>query len=171
MTGRWRQVVEERDGRQVHRVAGVGLEGADAALAEDDVGVARADDVLGRHQPLLDGRAVAALEHDRLADPPDGHEQRVVLHVAGADLEDVRVARHDLDLRWLHDLGDDGQPGQLARLGQVSERLDAEALERVRAGTRLERATAQDSCAPAAATAWAVSSGHVAALDRAGSAP
>jgi len=31
------QVVEQRHGRQVERVAGVGLEGADAALAQDDV--------------------------------------------------------------------------------------------------------------------------------------
>ncbi len=31
------QVVDERDGGQVQRVAGVGLERADAALAQDDV--------------------------------------------------------------------------------------------------------------------------------------
>ncbi len=40
-----------------------------------------------------------------------------------------------------------GRPGPLARLGEVAERLDAEALERVRARPRLERAAAQDSCA------------------------
>ena len=79
-----------------------------------------------------------------LADPPDGVEQRVVLHVAGADLEDVGVLRDDVDLVRLHDLGDDRQPGQLARLGEVAEPLDAQALEGVRAGARLERAAAQE---------------------------
>ena len=48
------QVVEQRHGGEVHRVARVRLERPDAALAEDHVGVAGADDVLGGHQPLLD---------------------------------------------------------------------------------------------------------------------
>ena len=64
------QVVEQGHGRQVERVAGVRLEGPDAALAQDHVGIARADDVLGGHQPLLDRRAVAALEHDWPATRP-----------------------------------------------------------------------------------------------------
>ena len=144
MTGRWVRWWSERHRGQVHRVARVRLERADAALAQDDVGVARADDVLGGHQPLLDRRAVAALEHDRAGDPPDVAQQRVVLHVPGADLEDVRVLGHDVDLVRLHHLGDDRQPGPLARLGEVAERLDAQALEGVRAGPRLERAAAQD---------------------------
>ena len=71
ITGRWRQVVEQRHRRQVHRVAGVRLERPDAALAEDHVRVAGADDVLGGHQPFLDRRAEAALEHHRPGDPPD----------------------------------------------------------------------------------------------------
>ena len=79
------------------------------------------------------GRAVAALEHHRPGDPPDVAQQRVVLHVPGADLEDVGVLGDDVDLVRLHDLGDDRQAGPLARLGEVAQRLDAEALERVRA--------------------------------------
>ena len=103
------QVVDERHGGQVERVAGVRLERADAALAQDDVRVARADDVLGGHQPLLDRGAVAALEHDRAGDPADVAQQRVVLHVAGADLEDVGVLGDDVDLVRLHHLGDHRQ--------------------------------------------------------------
>ena len=123
------QVVEERDGRQVERVAGVRLEGPDAALAQDHVRVAAADDVLGAHQPLLDRRAEAALEHHRPGDPADRGQERVVLHVPGADLEDVGVLGDDVDLVRLHDLGDHRQAGPLARLGQVAQPLDAEALE------------------------------------------
>ena len=66
-----------------------GLEGADAALAEDDLVVALREDVLGGEQPLLHRRRHAALEQDRLAQPADLGEQGEVLHVAGADLEHV----------------------------------------------------------------------------------
>ena len=90
------------------------------------------------------GRAEAALEHDRPGDPPDVAQERVVLHVPGADLEDVGVLGDDVDLGRLHDLGDDRQAGPLARLGEVAQGLDAQALEGVRAGPRLERAAAQD---------------------------
>ena len=138
------QLVEQRHRRQVHRVAGVRLERPDAALAQDHVRVARADDVLGGHQPLLDRRAVAALEHHRAGDPSDVAQERVVLHVPGADLEDVGVLGDDVDLVRLHHLGDDRQARPLARLGEVAQRLDAEPLEGVRAGPRLERAAAQD---------------------------
>ncbi len=107
-------------------------------------GIAGADDVLRGHQPLLDRGAIAALEHHRPGDPADRGEQRVVLHVAGADLEDVGVLGHDVDLVGLHHLGDDRQAGPLAGLREVAQRLDAEALERVRARARLEGAAAQD---------------------------
>ena len=75
---------------------------------------------------------------------PHVAQERVVLHVPGADLEDVGVLGHDVDLVGLHDLGDDRQAGPLARLGEVAQALDAEALEGVRARPRLERAAAQD---------------------------
>ncbi len=137
-------MVEERHGSQVHRVPGVRLERPDPALAQDDVGIAGRDDVLGGHQPFLDRRSVAALEHHRSSDPPDRHQERVVLHVPGADLEDVRILGDDVDLVGLHDLGDDREPRLLARLGEIAEALDAQALERVRTGPRLERAASDD---------------------------
>ena len=108
------------------------------------LGLPGADDVLGGHQEFLDRRAVAALEHDRARDPADVAQQRVVLHVPGADLEDVGVLGDDVDLVGFHDLGDDRQAGPLARLGEEPEAGDAEPLERVRRGPRLERAAAQD---------------------------
>ena len=77
--------------REVERVARRGLEGADAALAQDDVRVAGGEDVLGRQQPLLDRRAQAALEEDRALALADRLEQDEVRHVAGADLDDVDV--------------------------------------------------------------------------------
>ena len=44
----------------------------------------------------------------------DGAEQRVVLHVARADLDAVGVLRHEMRPGFVHRLGDDGEPG-LAR--------------------------------------------------------
>ena len=41
------------------------------------------------------------------ARPAQLPQQREVLHVAGADLEDVRVALDELDLADLHHLGDE----------------------------------------------------------------
>ena len=46
--------------------------------------------------------------------------------------------------RGLHHLGDHRHAGPLARLGEVAQALDAQALEAVRAGARLERAAADD---------------------------
>ena len=63
---------------------------------------------------------------------PTRGQQRVVLHVPGADLEDVGVLGDDVDLVRLHHLGDHRQAGPLARLGEVAQALDAQALERVR---------------------------------------
>ena len=63
--GQVRQVVQHRHGVEVEGVAGAGLEGADAALAQDDVVVALAHYVLGGHEQLIDRAGHAALEQDR----------------------------------------------------------------------------------------------------------
>ena len=132
--------LDQRNGAQVERVARGGLEGADAALAQDDVRIALVHDVLGRHQPLFDGRRQAALEHGRQLRAPDLLEQREVLHVARADLQDVRALGHALDLPWLHHLGDDRQACLASTLLEHLQAFNAESLERIRRGARLEGA-------------------------------
>jgi hypothetical protein len=79
-----------------------------------------------------------------IRDSPDVAQQRVVLHVPRADLEDVGVFGHDVDLARLHHLGDDREAGPIARFGKVPKGLDTQALEGVRARPRLERAASQD---------------------------
>ena len=54
--------MQDGHGVEVEGVAGTRLERADAALAQDDVFVALAHDVLGRHQQLVDGTRHAAFE-------------------------------------------------------------------------------------------------------------
>jgi hypothetical protein len=131
-----------RGQRQREREAVRALERADAALAEHHVGVALLEDVLRAHQQLLERRRQAALEQHRDARAPDLGEQRVVLHVARADLDDVRDLGHRLDVAHVHQLGDDRQPGLRLGLAQQPQALLAEALEGVRRGARLVRAAA-----------------------------
>ena len=78
-----------------------------------------------------------------LPDLADPLEQREVLHVAGADLQDVGVLGHQLDLVRLHDLGHDRQAGALARRPQQGEAVLLEPLEGVGRGARLEGAAAE----------------------------
>ena len=75
---------------------------------------------------------------------PTRREQVEVLHVPRADLEDVRHLGHHLHVARVHDLGDDRHPDFGADFGQVAQPFDAQALERVRRGARLEGAGPQD---------------------------
>ena len=96
-----RDLVHDRDGRHVEDVARRGLAATDgqAALAQHHVRVPLAQDVFGTEHPVLDGRVhPAALEQDRMPGAPDLAEQRVVLHVARADLQDVDVLRAQGDV-------------------------------------------------------------------------
>ncbi len=61
------QLAQDGHRGKVERVARRRLEGADASFTQDHVGVARGEDVLGGHQPLLDGRAEAAFQEHRPA--------------------------------------------------------------------------------------------------------
>ena len=71
-------------------------------------------------------------------------EQRVVLHVARAELDHVGHLEHRLEVAHVHQLGHDRQAGLGLRLGQQAQARLAEALERVRRGARLVGAAAQE---------------------------
>jgi len=105
-------------------------------------------------EKLLDGRRGAALEQHRLADLAQLGQKQEVLRVAGADLEHIGVLADDVEIAWVHDLGDDRQAGVVTRGGEHAQPFLAQPLERIGRGARLEGAAAH----------------HVAArfLDRAG---
>src|SRR3954463_290290 len=138
-----RFLLQHGNGTDVERVPRRALERRDPPLAQDHLGVPFLDDVLGRHQQLLDRRRRAALQQDRLVRPADLGEQVEVLHVARADLDHVRVLEDSLDVAGIHQLGHDRQPGFLPRLDKDRQRLLPEAAERVRRRPRLERPAAQ----------------------------
>ena len=63
---------------------------------------------------------------------PISAKQRVVLHIAGADLDDVGDLDHGLEVARVHQLGDDRQAGLRLGLLEQPQALLAEALEGVR---------------------------------------
>ena len=142
--GQVAELFDRRDRREVEGVAGVGLEGADAPLAEDDVLVAARHDVFGAHQPFLDRGGKAALEEDGLVGVAELLEQLEVLHVARAHLDDVHVLREELDVVGGHDLGHDRKSRLGAGLLEQPQAVVLESLERIGGGAGLERAAAQE---------------------------
>ncbi len=138
------ELLEGGDGGDVAGVAGVSFKGADAALAEDDVRVAVGGDVFGGHEEFFQGGAEAAFEQDGAAAFSEGFEERVVLHIAGADLEHVGIGGDEVDVGFREDFGDDGEAGALAGKGEEAEAFFAEALELVRGGAGFEGAAAQE---------------------------
>ena len=132
------QLLDERHRVEIQGVAGVGLEGANAALAEDDLVVTLAQDVLGGEEPFLDRGRHPPLKQDRLAQATDFGEQREVLHVAGTDLQHVDDVGEGSDVRRFEHLADQRQAGLAFCLPQNVDAVTAQPLEAVRGGSWLE---------------------------------
>ncbi len=91
--GQVREFLEPQRAAEIEHIARMGIEAADTAFAQDDVGVPFDENVLGSVQHLVQCRRHGALEQDRFAGPRGSFEERKVLHVARADLNHVDVAR------------------------------------------------------------------------------
>ena len=142
--GQMAQALHGGHDAEIERVAGVIGEGAHAALAQDDVVVALAHDVLGGHQKFFQRGGDAALQQDGLAGASGALEQREILHVAGADLDDIGVLVDQVERFVIHRFGDDQQAEAVADFGHDLQPLFAEPLERIRRGARLEGAAAEE---------------------------
>ena len=125
-----RELFDNRNCRNVEGVSGVGLIGADSALAHNNLVVAACHDVLGTHQPFLNRRAQSALKQNRLVGLAELLEQVKVLHISRADLDNVYVLEH-INVLCAHNLGDDGQSGLLPRDFQQVKSLGLQALKGV----------------------------------------
>ena len=129
---------------QVKSVSRVSLEGPDAALAEQDVGISMCQDVFGGEQPFLDAFAHSALEQDGLSAPGRFDQKLEVLPVPRTDLKDVRDLRDVFHVALAEHLSNDFEAGFLAGKGKQPEALLTEALKLVRRRARLVSATAQN---------------------------
>nr|WP_297807183.1 hypothetical protein [Tepidiforma sp.] len=85
-----------------------------------------------------------ALEHDRRPRLPTSSQEAEVLHVPGADLDDIGVFADGVDIADAHELGNDGEAVGLAGGVEVAEAFFAEAAEGVGGGAGLEGAAAED---------------------------
>src|SRR5215217_7256184 len=141
-----RELAQHRHRHQVEREAVARLVRADAAFAEHHLLVALLEDVLSRHEQLLERRRQPALQQDRLARAAHFSEQRVVLHVAGPELDHVGHLEHGIEVAHVQQLRHDRQSGLGLRLGQKPQAGLAKALERVGRCARLVRAAAQELC-------------------------
>jgi len=155
--GKMRNLLKERDGADVERIAGGGFKSADAALAEHDVRIAVGENALRRAQKVGDGRDHAAFQQNRPAGAPCSFKQGVVLHIAGADLQDVGVLGDQGDVVFRHHLGDNGEAGLLTGARQQLEPLKTETLKCIRRAARLEGASAKNA---GACTAHMIGGGH-----------
>ena len=67
------------------------------------------ENVLSAEEQFFHRSGHAALEKYRLADFAEGAKQMIILHVACADLINVDVLAHHLDLRRVHHFADGEQ--------------------------------------------------------------
>src|SRR5260370_30983115 len=121
--------MNDGDRGNVHGVARVSFERANAALAQNDFGVAAGEQVLSGKQEFFERGSDAAFEQHRLADLAQFAQQIEVLHVASAHLEDVNIRQHQLDLRDLHNLADHEQFETISRLAQQFQAVNPESLQ------------------------------------------
>jgi hypothetical protein len=100
--GQVTELLHHGNGRDVERIARVALERANPALAQHDIHVAAGQDVLGGQQPLFNRGRDAALQENRRARATEFSQQGKVLHVARANLQDMRVLLNQLELADVH---------------------------------------------------------------------
>src|SRR2546427_4968652 len=141
-----RQLLDDGDSGNIQRVASIGLEGANAALAQNHVVIAAGHDVFRRKQQLFESGGDAALEQHRLLDLAQLAQQIKILHIARAHLQDIHVRQHERDLRNLHDFADHQHVETIARLAQQFKSLFAHTLKRIWRTARFKRAAAQYAC-------------------------
>ena len=135
--------LEPGDGGQIEGVARLRAEGPDPALAQHDLHVAPAHDVLRREEQVLQRGRHPALEQHRALQLSDLAQQREVLHVPRPDLQHVGVAGHQFRVAGIHDLGDDGKPGLAPDPREDLQALLLEPVEGIGRGPGLERAAPQ----------------------------
>ncbi len=140
-------VFDDGDSGDVEGISGHGFEGADAAFAEDDVVVTEGEEVFGGHEQFLDGGGHAAFEEDGFSESSGSFEEGEVLHVAGADLENVGGVGDSLEGVCVHDLGDDSEVEEAFDFDEDIEPFLFEAAEGVGGGSGLECAAAEEFCA------------------------
>ena len=82
-----------RNGCDIQGGPAVRLKSADAALTQNDLGIAPGQNVLRRLQKLRHGGGHAPFQQHRLPHLAQGLEQGKILHIPGAHLQNVHVCQ------------------------------------------------------------------------------
>ena len=119
-------------------------ERADAAFAEHDVVVAFGEDVFGGHEKFVESGGHAAFEEDGFFGAAGAFEEGEILHVAGADLDDVGVFLDEVERFIVDRFGDDAEAVVFADVREDFQTGEAESLKRMRSA-RLVGASAEET--------------------------
>src|SRR5271165_4002631 len=138
------QALHSGNHAEIERVARVIDERAHAALAQHHIVVALTHHVFGGHEKFFERRRNAPLQQYRLAGASGALKQREVLHVAGAELDNVGIFLNQLQRLMVHRLGDDQQAEAIANFRHDLQAVFAHPLKRVRRRARLVGAAAKE---------------------------
>ena len=122
---------------QVKGISGIGLIGTDTTLAENNLAVALAHDVLRCIQPLIKGSGQAPLQHNRLVNAANFLQKAEVLHVAGTNLQHVCILGNYRHCLHLGNLGNNLQAGCFTGSCQILQSQLLQSLEGIRGSPRL----------------------------------
>src|SRR5712691_4415281 len=143
--GQMAALLDGGDNGQVQSVARVVGKGADAALAKHYVVVAFGEDVFGGHEKLIKSGGHAALEENRFPGAAGALEERKILHIAGADLNDVGVLFDEVEAFIVDSFGDDAKAEFFPDFRENLEALFAETLKTVRGSAGFVSAAAEEA--------------------------
>ena len=121
--------------------------GADSPFAEDHVTLLPGQQGLRRHQPLLHARGRGAFHDHGLLEAARDFQERLILHVAGRDLDAIDVIGHLLGRPRIDDFGDHRESCLFAHAVQGVQPFIADPAEVV--GTDPLRPQARPECVSA----------------------
>ena len=139
-------LVQDGYGGNIQGIAGAGLEGTNAPLAEDNVFVALAHNIFRAHQKLLQCVGKTPLEQDRLFGLAQLLQKVKILHISGAHLNNVYIVEK-LQSADVHDFCNNGKTCDLFGFQKQVNALSLHTLKRIGRGAGLESTAPKDLCA------------------------
>ena len=147
-----RQMRDTPDGgdrRQIEGVPRMQRKGPHPAFTQDHLIISLRHDVFRREKPFIERRGHAALQQHRQLRTARAPQERKILHVTRADLNDVAIFFDEVDAGHIERFRHDLQPKFLANLRHDLEAFLAQAGKFVRRTARFEGAAAEKARAAA----------------------
>ena len=91
---------QDDDRPEVEGVTHRSIEGSDASFTQNNLFVARREDVFSGVQKFIECRRRPSFKNHRTASSANLTQQAVILHVSRADLQDVGIFGHELNVAF-----------------------------------------------------------------------